>query len=313
MSQKQNDNKKQTKKDSTLYYFYSVGCGWCKKVDPLVEELNGDGYDILRLDVSDPTNMQISKELKEKYKVQCGTPWFVDAETGNNFCGFREKDLIEKWAKGEEIPQPVRPTGPPPKVPLMGASKKEEEEWTKEYKKWLENNSKLPNVKTVEEILEMPRPKTDPPPPPTPDASDEDLNKWAVGYDKWKDENDHLPNLIPSNQIIERFQQMKANKPGGTLANPDGVPPNQMDTRNLVARMTVMESKLDRLMNHLGVTTNNSPPNNRIMNTPPAGQNQKPPIGQHPTEQRKVGKVPNKVKAKPAKQVTGKNVKAESN
>ena len=28
------------KKESTLYYFYSVGCGWCKKTEPLVDELN---------------------------------------------------------------------------------------------------------------------------------------------------------------------------------------------------------------------------------------------------------------------------------
>ena len=27
-------------KESTLYYFYSVGCGWCKKTEPLVDELN---------------------------------------------------------------------------------------------------------------------------------------------------------------------------------------------------------------------------------------------------------------------------------
>ena len=27
-------------KESTLYYFYSVGCGWCKKTEPLIDELN---------------------------------------------------------------------------------------------------------------------------------------------------------------------------------------------------------------------------------------------------------------------------------
>ena len=30
-------------KESTLYYFYSVGCGWCKKTEPLVDELNESG------------------------------------------------------------------------------------------------------------------------------------------------------------------------------------------------------------------------------------------------------------------------------
>ena len=37
------------KKESSLYYFYSVGCGWCKKAEPIVDELNESGdYDILK-------------------------------------------------------------------------------------------------------------------------------------------------------------------------------------------------------------------------------------------------------------------------
>ena len=41
-------------KESTLYYFYSVGCGWCKKTEPLVDELNETGkYEILKLDLSE--------------------------------------------------------------------------------------------------------------------------------------------------------------------------------------------------------------------------------------------------------------------
>ena len=39
--------------------------------------------------------------MNEKYNKQCGTPWLIDPATGNDICGFREKDIIEKWAKGE--------------------------------------------------------------------------------------------------------------------------------------------------------------------------------------------------------------------
>jgi len=42
---------KKSKKESTLYYFYSVGCAFCKQIDPIVEKLNNEGYDILRLDI----------------------------------------------------------------------------------------------------------------------------------------------------------------------------------------------------------------------------------------------------------------------
>ena len=52
---------------SPLYYFYSVGCGFCKKVEPIVDELIKDGNDILKLDISDPENQKISQELKKEY------------------------------------------------------------------------------------------------------------------------------------------------------------------------------------------------------------------------------------------------------
>ena len=31
---------KKSKKESTLYYFYSTGCAFCKQIDPIVEKLN---------------------------------------------------------------------------------------------------------------------------------------------------------------------------------------------------------------------------------------------------------------------------------
>mgnify|MGYP001243462649 FL=1 len=64
-------------KESTLYYFYSVGCGFCKKADPIVDELIAEGHDILKLDMAEPDNQGLSNELKQKYNAQCGTPWFI--------------------------------------------------------------------------------------------------------------------------------------------------------------------------------------------------------------------------------------------
>ena len=29
---------------SPWYYFYSVGCGWCKKTEPIVDELIKEGF-----------------------------------------------------------------------------------------------------------------------------------------------------------------------------------------------------------------------------------------------------------------------------
>ena len=55
---------------SNWYYFCSTGCGFCKKVEPLVEELNKENdnpdLEILRLDLADGDNEKLAKELKEK-------------------------------------------------------------------------------------------------------------------------------------------------------------------------------------------------------------------------------------------------------
>ena len=111
--------------ESTLYYFYSVGCGFCKKMDPIIDELIKEGHDILRLDLSDKDNQGLKNELSKKYNKQCGTPWLIDASNGNQVCGFRDKEIIQKWVDGEDIPSPPRPNGQPPRPPFMDASKEE--------------------------------------------------------------------------------------------------------------------------------------------------------------------------------------------
>ena len=121
------------KKESTLYYFYSVGCGFCKKLDPIIDELIKEGHDILRLDLADKDNQGLKNELSKEYNKHCGTPWLIDASNGNQVCGYREKDIIEKWVNGEDIPAPPRPNGIPPRPPYLNAKKKEVTKWKKEY------------------------------------------------------------------------------------------------------------------------------------------------------------------------------------
>ena len=242
---------KEVKKESALYFFYTTGCGWCNKAIPHIDALNEAGYEILKLDLANGDNRKLQDEIKAEYKHQCGTPYFVDAETGNTICGFREKDVIEKWAKGEEIPQPVRPTGPPPKLPLDGASKKEEEKWTKEYNEWYKKNEKLPNVKTAEQLLKLPRPKTEPPAPPAPTANDKTVDEWVVNYDKWKEENEHLPGLIEGKLLGDRFKAQRDGKPmpGAPTQQPIG---GGLDPES-EARLQRLEQKMDKLIRHLGV------------------------------------------------------------
>jgi len=230
---------------SPWYVFCSTGCGFCKKAEPVVEALNNEGYDILTLDVSDPENKKINDELKKEFNTQCGTPWLINADTGKGICGFREKDVLEKWLDGEDIPAPPRPKGPMPKPPFLGSTGKEETKWKKEYKKWAEENSHLPKIQSADEILKRPRPKTEPPKPPNPQGTDAELDTWAKEYDKWKDENSHLPNLQPVESILQRFKQQRDGQ--GTQQ-----PPVQ-NQQALTGRIDTLEQKLDKLMKHLGV------------------------------------------------------------
>ena len=257
------------KKESTLYFFYTTGCGWCNKAMPFIDELNKEGYEILKLDLADGDNRKLQEEVKKEYKHQCGTPYFVDAETGNTICGFRDKDVLKKWADGEEIPQPARPTGPPPKLPLHGASKEEEDAWKKEYAKWFEKNKELPNVKPADELLKLPRPKTDPPKPPAQGADDKAVDDWVVDYEKWKSENEHLPGLLEGKAIAERF---KAARDGQQMPGGPNQPPSPVGgglNAEAETRITRIEQKLDMLMRHLGVR-DTSPMNPNIPKQPVA-------------------------------------------
>ena len=255
------------KQQSTLYYVYSVGCGFCKKADPVVDELISDGHEILKLDMAEQDNQKLVQELKTKYNKQCGTPLFIDASTGNAVCGFREKDVLEKWLDGEDIPAPPRPTGPMPKPPLYGSTNKEEIAWKKEYKKWVKDNKHMPDTwqkqqKSANQIIDAPRPKSDPPRPPMgpqmAQAPDEVFDKWGEEMKVWQEENKHLPGLQPVDQMVQnmknRKNQMAAQAAGGAPGAPAaGGVVNNAQLNTLDAKVQALEVKLDRIISHFGV------------------------------------------------------------
>jgi len=248
-------------KKQELYYFYTVGCGFCKKAEPLVDELIKEGYNILKLDLAESDNRGLKQELQKKYNKQCGTPWFINPETGHNICGYREKDILMKWIGGENIPEPPRPKSPPPKPPFHGASGKEEAKWKKEYKKWVEENSHLPNLQTADQILERPRPKSDPPQRPDYRATDEVIDRWGDDYEKWADDNSHLTgfNFQPKEEVIKNFKKMRDQVVSQTtqVKSPNETEKDLTEFRLQLTHMTkqfhTLEQKLDKLMKHLGV------------------------------------------------------------
>ena len=137
-----------------LLYIGSSSCGWCKKADPIVDELIKDGYKITKLDVTIPEEGKVANEAKSKHQAQCGTPLFLDEASGNMKCGFAEKDIIEKWAKGEEIPAPPRPKTPAPPPPQNFDDEAEVGKFKTAYEKWVLENDHMPNLMPFDQIIE---------------------------------------------------------------------------------------------------------------------------------------------------------------
>ena len=137
------------KEKHDLLYIMNPNCGWCKKSDPVVEELKKDGYDITRLDVTNPEDAKTANEAKAKHNAQCGTPLFLDAETGNMACGFREKGALEPWAKGEQMEERPAPTAPTP--PQKPAPKKYKLEYI-----WTDSDGNVRSKVRYSTIMQMP-------------------------------------------------------------------------------------------------------------------------------------------------------------
>jgi len=140
-------------KESTLYYFYSIGCAFCNKIEPIVDKLNSNGYNIIKLDTSEKDNYLFKQEVLQKFKLQCGTPFLVDSETGNAVCGWRNEETIKKWADGEKIPEPPKPKTPAPILPKDFFNDEEVDKFIKEYEIWAEKNKHISGLQTPEQIV----------------------------------------------------------------------------------------------------------------------------------------------------------------
>ena len=54
------------KKKSDLLYIMNPNCGWCKKADPVVDELKKDGHKITTLNVTEATDGKKASEVTSK-------------------------------------------------------------------------------------------------------------------------------------------------------------------------------------------------------------------------------------------------------
>lgn len=224
MATKSSTKKVKTKHD--LLYIMSNSCGWCKKSDPIVEELVKEGHKIKKLDVMIPDEAKIANEAKAKHSAQCGTPLFLDNETGNQVCGFREKDVLEKWAKGEEIPKPPQPKTPPPTPPQNLEDEKQVADFKVAYEKWVKENDHMPKLLPFDDVLNRMKQARaaqaqqggTPPGAPTPNQVNPDPSiKKTTDYYYIIENNDRQAVVADSQYITNLKQQYYYREPNGYL------------------------------------------------------------------------------------------------
>ena len=65
--------KETNEEQSPWYYFYSVGCGFCKKAEPIIDELIKEGHNILKLDMAEGDNQKLKVKMeiiKQLYMIE---------------------------------------------------------------------------------------------------------------------------------------------------------------------------------------------------------------------------------------------------
>tara|TARA_R100001594_G_C3999494_1_gene254369 strand:- start:345 stop:980 length:636 start_codon:yes stop_codon:yes gene_type:complete len=202
-SVKKSKKTKKINEESTLYYFRSVGCAFCKQIDPIIEKLNKEDKNILVLDMEEPDNQGLHREIENKYDLRCGTPWLIDVSNGNSICGMRDEETIKDWANKQMIPSPPQPKGPPP---------------------------------------------------PLPDdfENEEQVKAWKDGFEEWKKENNHMSNLPDTDEVFLKMKHQRELGQQQQANSPDGSPIEKLQYL-CENRVNIIEDKLNKLMNHLGV------------------------------------------------------------
>ncbi|MDY6788485.1 MAG: hypothetical protein SVV03_00835 [Candidatus Nanohaloarchaea archaeon] len=86
----------------TLYFFYGKECPHCQSMEPLVENLEDEGFEVEWLETwHDEENAEKKEELDDG---KCGgVPFFYNTESDQWICGETSFMELEKWAEGEKI------------------------------------------------------------------------------------------------------------------------------------------------------------------------------------------------------------------
>ena len=85
-----------------LLEFHGTECPHCRKMDPLVEQLEKElNVEVQKLETWHDTKNEERRKGFDKNGDCGGVPYFYNEESGKNICGEATYDELKAWAEGK--------------------------------------------------------------------------------------------------------------------------------------------------------------------------------------------------------------------
>jgi len=144
---------------SPIYFFTRSGCGWCKKMEPSIKEINNtlnEEQKIQILSIDDQKSKVIYNNIIRVSRVQEVVPFMYNSNIGTTLLGYKDKKDIKKFLRAESIDD-KKPIELLPRFEIKTSSKKDFDIWKKDVILWYEKNKNdLPsNVIPKERMIDM--------------------------------------------------------------------------------------------------------------------------------------------------------------
>ena len=144
---------------SPIYYFTRSGCGWCKKMQPSIEQINNTLSDEQKIQIHN-TDEEKSKSIYHsiitRHKLKRIVPMLYNSNIGTYLLGYQDKKNVQQFLKANPLKE-QKPLTPMPKFDINESTKKDFENWKKSVILWYEKNKNdLPtNVISQEKMIDM--------------------------------------------------------------------------------------------------------------------------------------------------------------
>ena len=144
---------------SPIYYFTRSGCGWCKKMQPSIEQINNTLSDEQKIqihNIDEEKSKVIYNSIINRYKLKRIVPMLYNSNIGTYLIGYQDKRNVEQFLKANPLKE-RKPLSPMPTFDIQESNKKDFDNWKKSVILWYEKNKNdLPtNVISQEKMIGM--------------------------------------------------------------------------------------------------------------------------------------------------------------